>query len=123
MRHVFRVHRHKLPNDELEDWVDFSRRAKHRVEELADQMSMQDWVHIQRRRKWQFAGKVARQQDGRLSRQILEWRPNCGHGRSQGRPKTRWADQLGSFAGGDWMDLALNADDWDIAEEAFVNAL
>ena len=43
-----------------------------------------------------------------------------GHGRSPGHPRTRWSDQLEQFAGGEWFRLAMDEEQWQIAEEVFV---
>ena len=51
---------------------------------------------------------------------MLDWKPNHGHGRSRGRPKTRWTDSLDSFAGGDWKHVAQDEKQWDTYEDAFV---
>ena len=37
-----------------------------------------------------------------------------------GHPVTRWADQLDKFAGGAWMDIAADEDQWAFLEEGFV---
>ncbi len=68
------------------------------------------WIEANRVRKWRFAGEVARQIDSRWSQQAAEWHPNCGIGHAQGTPRTRWEDQLVTFAGGDWMARALDVD-------------
>ena len=51
---------------------------------------------------------------------IKKWHPNEGHGRFAGRPCTRWTDHLERFAGGDWMQIALDESKWDFFEEGFV---
>ena len=38
----------------------------------------------------------------------MSWKPYEGHGRSQGRPRTRWAGSFETFAGGDWTSIARN---------------
>ena len=121
--YVFRIHRQKKSGqaDSLEDWIDFVRDAAHRVESIAAQMHMQGWVAGYRIKKWRFAGETARQQDGRWSCKVLDWKPNFGHGRSQGRPRTRWVDLIEKFAGGAWMNLAQDAEEWSSFEEAFAN--
>jgi hypothetical protein len=82
---------------------------------------MPDWVATHRRRKWRLAGKLAKETDNRWCHIILKWRPRQGHGRSRARPQTRWANQLEEFAGGNWMEMALDTDQWDDAEEVFAN--
>ena len=96
------------------------RKAKLRINELSVIMDMEDWTDTYRRRKWHFAGKLARHTDNRWSQAVVNWRPFLGHGRSRGHPATRWTDQLESFAGGDWQHIALDAQHWDFLQEGFV---
>ena len=101
--------------------MDFVRRSAHRVDELASAFNMSDWIEDHRRRKWCFAGKQARADDGRWSQKALQWKP-IGYGRNPGRPRTRWTDEIDRFAGGDWMQIALDEDQWDLLQDFFVNA-
>ena len=50
---------------------------------------------------------------------MLDWKPYFGHGRSQGNPTTRWSDQIETFAGGRWMTIADDPEQWDLAEDVF----
>ena len=119
LRYVFQIYRRNQDGED-EDWVDYLRRAKLRVNELSAHMEMEDWVDTHRRRKWQFAGKLARQTDNRWSQAVVNWKPNHGHGRLRGHPATRWIDQLENSAGGDWQQIALDAQHWDFLQEGFV---
>ena len=74
---------------------------------------------MQRHRKWCFAGKLARQSDGRFARQVLEYIPNIGFGRGAGRPRLRWADEIENFAGGSWLKIAEDEELWAAAEGLF----
>jgi len=123
LRYVFRIHRQRgpAPDFELEDWVGFVRNAAQKVDKIADSMGMESWIRLHRLRKWHFAGKLARQCDHRWSQQVVSWRPNEGFGRSAGAPKTRWADQLEKFAGGDWMTLAQDPAAWSAAGDVFIS--
>ena len=118
LRYVFRNFRKRSTGDD-EDWVQYLRRAKRKIEELTTTFGINDWVEMQRRRKWQFAGKLARSTDSRWSHLLLEWKPNLGHGRSAGHPATRWSDQLEIFAGGGWMAIASDPEHWDYLENGF----
>ena len=40
----------------------------------------------------------------------------AGH---KGDPATRWSDQIENFAGGNWMNIAADPYQWDLAESAF----
>ena len=116
LRYVFQVHR-----GSDEDWVPFVQRAAQRVDSLAANYQMEDWIQLYRKRKWKFAGRLARKTDDRWSRLTATWRPNDGHGRDRGAPCTRWSDQLETFAGGDWMTEAMDSDRWISSEEVFAN--
>ena len=50
---------------------------------------------------------------------MLDWTPYFGHGRSRGRPRTRWSDQIENFAGGGWKTIAEDSVLWDLAENVF----
>ena len=78
----------------------------------------ENWLHLHRRRKWRFAGRVARSEDGRWSRRILDWQPVSS--RSRQRPLTRWTDQLAQYAGGNWIEIAIDTAYWSALEEGFV---
>ena len=81
-----------------------------------------DWVEEQRRRKWRWAGHVARREDGRWSRRLLDWEPLGGR-RSWGRPVIRWEDTLCQFAktkGETWTTAAKDKNKWGSWEDDFV---
>ena len=78
-----------------------------------------DWVEEQMRRKWRWAGHVARRDDGRWSRRLMDWVPTKG-GRRIGRPAVRWEDDLnkvGRAIGADWRMLAQDRGSWDAEED------
>ena len=71
LRYVFRVHGKKTgPNPE--DWIDYMRRSAGRVDELSTKFAMEDWITAYRKKKWNFAGRAARQTDDRWSKRILD---------------------------------------------------
>ena len=85
----------------LESWADWIQRVTHEVEEWNDKLGIKSWLELQRRRKHQWAGHLARRTDGRWSFQMLDWQPEggprqggLGPGRRQARPKKRWEDEL-----------------------------
>ena len=119
LRNVFRIFRRRSGEEEPENWVDYVKRSARKVDTLAEQMEMEGWIATSRRRKWKFAGELARKQDNRWSNLLLNWKPNRGHGRSQGRPCTRWSDSIEEFAGGDWLSIAGDKCRWFELEESY----
>ena len=69
--------------------------------------------------KWRWAGHIARSPKDKWIVRILSWRPRLTQ-RSAGRPQTRWRDDISSFAGTGWMNLAQDRGSWKQMEEAFV---
>ena len=119
LRYMFRLHRRKLDSGP-EELSDYMKRSAEQLEAMALRFGIEDWVKAYRRRKYRFAGKVARQTDGRWSQVIVHWTPNGGIGRDRGRPHTRWSDDLTKFAG-DWAQAALDAPLWASSEEGYVS--
>ena len=72
---------------QVETWLEWVMRVTPESERLFAMAGGQGWVEEQRRRKWHWAGHVARRTDGRWARLLLDWRPP-GH-RRRGRPDTR----------------------------------
>ena len=113
--------------DGVENWIDWKRRVTCESEHYFGKAGGQDWMSLQRQRKWLWSGHVARRTDGRWSRILLDWQPVGG--RSQGRPKSRWADALEKFfaeeSGGSlpseyWKYQALDIEVWGELKADFV---
>ena len=123
LRYVFRTHRlkHVAPDSGPEPWVDYVRRTAHLVDDLAAKAGVESWVRTFRRRKWRFAGRLARVNDDRWSWKVLSWVPQSH--RSWQRPRTRWSDSLAQFAGGNWSEVASDAAYWCALEHGFVENL
>ena len=121
LRYVCHTHRLKIADGNPEAWVDYVKRTASLVDTLAAQFGAESWVRIFRRRKWRFAGRLARLSDGRWSKKVLTWEPESR--RSQQRPRTRWSDPFSQFAGGNWMDIACDSEQWKDLEEGFVENL
>jgi hypothetical protein len=90
------------PEPTLEPWVDWIRRSTHEAEEKMKKLKMEDWVTLQRRRKWRWAHKIATTTTDSWNVLALTWDP--GHrqrtnlfSRRVGRPKVRWADDIKHF--------------------------
>ena len=84
---------------------------------------------LSRRRKWKWAGHVARRTDGRWSAKILEWRPKEGH-RTVGRPRARWRDDLDVFIRtieganrDDWIVMAQDRTFWGAMGNSYVSGV
>ena len=61
--------------DDDETWIQYLIRATGIAEQAAQKAGVKDWVREQRRRKWHWAGHVARRWDGKCSHTLLEWQP------------------------------------------------
>ena len=113
---------------EVESWVAWVRRVIAEAELVMSRLEIPDWVTEQRRRKWSWAGHIARRTDGRWTRKILEYQPEGT--RAQRRPFTRWETSLDAFiwrsfghdnAAGSWKELAHDSDSWRLMTDAFAN--
>ena len=106
-----------------EDWLDWIRRATSIAEACLKRAGIDDWVAAQRRRKFKWAGHVARRTDGRWGTLILDWTPSGT--RRVGRPKKRWTDSLVEYFSssdmGDhaWRYVACDRASWYEHEAAF----
>lgn len=48
------------PSEEsLEPWHEWIERCTHEAKQRVQNLQMRDWVHLQRQRKWRWAGKMA----------------------------------------------------------------
>ena len=77
-----------------------------------------DIVKAARRRKWQWARKVATMSGDRWAKRITEWRPPSARGR--GRPRRRWRDTICKTAGANWMLMAQDVSSWNNLGEAYL---
>ena len=106
--------------DDLEPWEDFVRRVTHNMEAVLASYQLEDWIVHHRRRKWSFAGRLARCTDGRWSNRLLTWIPYLGAGRGVGCPRARWDDCIVKLAGGDWANHSQDEHLWSLLSEAYV---
>ena len=103
------------------DWITRVTRA---VDGAVIQGRVYDWVREQGKRKWKWAGHVARRTDGRWNTMMLSWQP-YGWWREQGRPSTRWQDgfqKFGKTNGFRWEEAARSKIVWDSWGKKFLNA-
>ncbi|XP_045459984.1 uncharacterized protein LOC123689085 [Harmonia axyridis] len=96
-----------------------SLRDRIRNEEIRRRTGVDDVLERVTRAKWRWAGHVARSNDGRWTRKILEWRPRADK-RSRGRPPTRWTDDLKRIHT-NWMEAAQNRERWKCLGEAYAD--
>ena len=125
MRKMGQVVRRRIGGEEDEDWVSYIVRATHEVELLSDAAGVADWVHERRRRKWRWAGHVARMGDRRWTKLVLDWSPIGTGTRRVGRPTMRWEKSLEEFAGrhlggNRWTEAAKRRAAWRGLEAGFV---
>jgi len=111
-----------------EGWIDWLRRTTHLAEEQLRRVSLDGWVQAQRRRKWRFAGHVARRDDERWSTTVAGWVPKQGY-RARGHPKKRWTTDIDAYLNhalgvpsGFWLVVAGDREKWQRLENGFVNS-
>jgi len=98
-------HKPPQPDDDattdLEPWVDWIRRCTHEAETRMKKLKLDDWVTIQRRRKWRWAHKLATNTNDTWTTTALQWDPTLDNQlkprRRAGRPKTRWTDDIREY--------------------------
>ena len=110
----------------LEDWVSWVQRATHIAEAELEKAHVTDWVREQRKRYWEFAGRLARCSDDRWSHAVLNWIPHNGF-RNVGAPRKRWKDDIAKFClqgyNEDWFVLAQDENTWNTLRDSFVEAI
>jgi len=117
----------------LDPWVDWLKRITHYIEEYAAKLDVESWIHQARRRKWNFAARVATAEHDRWTRVLLHWRPELHFeglvntaGRRQARPKARWSDELDIFfrkkiqTEEQWISVAQDQNRWLNLADSFV---
>ena len=110
----------------LEGYVDWIVRSTSVAEEAMRRFDVPDWVEEAHKRKFRWAGQVARCTDRRWTREVLEW--SATGSRRRGRPVMRWTDSLNKFfqqpslsSGLCWLTLASDEDSWLSLKEDYVN--
>jgi len=123
-------------DDEIEPWHIWVQRATRIAEQCLKDLSIEDWVVQQRRRKFRWCHRVATQASNRWSKLVVEWQPQLNTAqrgkRRTGHPRKRWSDDISEFlnlqhaAHGDakqtWHELAKDGARWFALEHAFANA-
>ena len=122
--------RRQLRDDDLEAWVDWVIRATREAECAMQKFGVPDWCEEIHRRRYRWAGHVARRQDGRWTREVLTW--SVVGSWSQKRPLTRWSDTFSKFFcslfdmdrtidNSFWMDAAQDRDTWHASESEYID--
>ena len=85
-------------DDDLEPWVDWMKRCTHQAEEHMKTLGIEEWIALQRRRKWRWALKIATDTKGKWTLKAMMWNPTkdkrLDARRKPGRPNTRWIDDI-----------------------------
>ena len=96
------------------DWVPYIQSATRRSIQLAFEGGVEDWVEMQRARKFDLAEITANLTDG-----WTPWFREHPH-RSVGRPRKRWEDDLVSLAIESWMTEGVCTHLWNAMKAGFV---
>ena len=94
-------------------------RERKRTTWIREQTKVRDIIEIIKEQKWRWAGHIARREDDRWSKRLVEWIPR-GHKRSRKRPDRRWRDEIVKFAGVTWYRKAQSRSSWKDLGKAFV---
>ena len=121
LRFVCRIYCRKDDAGEQEDWIDYMSRSAHTVDRISEEHQYESWVLAHRCRKWRFAGRTPCRTENRWSTKLLTWIPNLGHGRLPGRPKTRWSNDIESYVGGNFCEVAVDIRLWSLLEHGFTH--
>ena len=119
-----------------EPWHEWIQRATRRSLERARAANVRDWVQLHARRKWQWAGHVARMCSTAWARRVTMWRDadwtrtiqiDALHIRRPAKRRwMKWEDALRRFmtsqgVGHDWTSLASDRTVWSGHEDCFAS--
>ena len=96
-----------------------TKRDKKRNSWIRERTKVADIIERVARRKWKWAGHLARTKDKRWTLEILQWIPR-DRKRPKGRPKRRWKDDLVAQLGENWPQRSQDRSLWRNTEEAFI---
>ena len=85
---------------------------------IRSQTKITDIISEVIKKKWKWAGHLARTTDNRWTKRLTEWRPWLGS-RHQGRQQIRWCDDITGYVGVKWMSIAQDRPRWSKLGEAF----
>ena len=78
-------------DESLEPWQEWIRRSTHEVEHRMGRLKMEDWVTLQKRRKWRWAHKIATTIHETWGLLVLKWDPSLHLGVFRNRNFVRTA--------------------------------
>ena len=84
---------------------------KIRKEEIRSKTKVKDIIETAKWMKGQWAGHLARMNNGRWAKKTTEWTPRSGS-RRRGRQKKRWRDEIEEKAGSLWTRMAQDRQAW-----------
>ena len=99
--------------------LNISLRNKVRCTTIRQQTGVADILRKIKQSKWRWAGHVARRNDNRWTKRLLEWQPRIGK-RRRGRQKRRWRDDITSYIGTTWARVAVDRKVWNDHEEGYI---
>jgi len=109
-----------------ESWLDWIIRTTGFVEEQMHKAGLDDWVTAVHKKKWRWAGHIARRTDGRWATKLLTWVPEDGC-RHVGRPCKKWSTDLDAFffksvgyETGSWIHVAQDRQNWAALEREYI---
>ncbi|KAM3964822.1 activating signal cointegrator 1 complex subunit 1 [Aphomia sociella] len=97
-------------------------RDRRRNEWILNKTRVKDVMAVIAKKKWTWARHIARMDESRWTRRVLEWRPRAAT-RGRGRPPQRWVDDIRRHGGRDWMSRAQDRLEWKTREEAYIQDL
>ena len=122
LRAIVRTPRLRTDTEDKEPWVDWIIRSTRAAERKASRLGIEQWVTLQKRRYWGWAGHVARMSDARWTTCLLHWIPEGR--RSVGHPAKRWSDDVRLHCqlhfGQSWLLLSQSREHWAEEGIAFV---
>ena len=111
----------QIPRYQEEDWVNYIQRATSLAEARSTAAGVESWIQTQRRRKWRWAGHIARLEDRRWTQLMYWWSPTTSR-RRVGRPCRRWEEAFEEYFKNEpeaWHKVAADRARWKSLEEAF----
>lgn len=99
--------------------LNIKRKDKIKISHMRESTKLKDIKEKVGQLKWSWAGHIMRGPD-KWSKESTTWFPREGK-RNQGRPFTRWADELVKGAGKTWTRRTQDREEWRRLGEAYVN--